>query len=136
MTKKEFLQEVVQEAKNIKEHATEKEKDRLDFAWLDPSNVTRCIYGQMSGHCRSDRALELINKCTVRVWESPNGIYEMRDKSFTTTKNKINGTIAEGAKVTGGFMFLSLLEGYIAMKGAKNKELIEFIRGETEELSL
>ena len=41
---------------------------KLDFLKLDSDNVERCIYGQMTAHCCSQAASDLINKCCKNVY--------------------------------------------------------------------
>lgn len=57
---------VVKEADNIKKYATEDEISKLNLYYLDGNRVTKCIYGQMTGHCISKRAAELINLCSEK----------------------------------------------------------------------
>jgi len=58
-------QEVKQEADNIRKFATKEEIAKLDFEALWTPSLKLCIYGQMTGHCHSERAIELIEKCAV-----------------------------------------------------------------------
>ena len=55
-TKKELLDAVKIEANNLRTLATQEEKNKLDFYNLDGVNYYKCIYGQMTGHCSSERA--------------------------------------------------------------------------------
>ena len=98
-SKKQFLQEVTDEIENIKLYATDKEKQKLDFDTFDPDYLTSSIYGQLTGHCESDRAIKLITKCCKRYYHS-------------------------------------LLEGFIRLKNANNKNIISYIKGEKEKLIL
>lgn len=60
---------VIQEAKNLRKLATREEKDQLNLVTLNPRNEWKCIYGQMTGSCFSDRAEELIVKSCQRVYK-------------------------------------------------------------------
>jgi len=65
MIKKYFIQQVVKELRALKKNATEKELGKLDFESFNSANPNKCIYGQMTGHCRGRRAKILINKCCL-----------------------------------------------------------------------
>lgn len=62
MRKALFLIAVRAEIKRIKRLATSEEIDRLDFSKFSHTNVMTCIYGQMTGHCYSDRARAIMPK--------------------------------------------------------------------------
>jgi len=112
MKKKDFLQLVEAEALHLRNNATDKEKDNLDFDALYANSSTRCVYGQMTGTCDSDRAKELYPKTFYTL--------PMLDASFTQTK--VRGFLASGERFTA-------LEAYIIMKGAKKKSLLNYIKG-------
>lgn len=57
-----------EEAIKLKEHATINERMRLDLNTLNPDYSDDCIYGQMTGYCSSERAMELIMLCAKRVY--------------------------------------------------------------------
>ena len=67
LTEKEFIDNVKSEIKAIKKHASKEEKKNLIFKDFRPTSGYDCVYGQMARHCRSDRAIELIEKCCVVV---------------------------------------------------------------------
>lgn len=67
-----FPKLVIDEATALRKHATEEEISNLDFETLKPDTVNSCIYGQMTGHCFSARAKELIEKSCKKVY-STNG---------------------------------------------------------------
>jgi predicted NAD-dependent protein-ADP-ribosyltransferase YbiA (DUF1768 family) len=54
---------VIKEAKNIKKFATKEEIDKLLADSVAPTSTNMCIYGQMTGNCYSQRALELLDLC-------------------------------------------------------------------------
>tara|TARA_R110000796_G_scaffold38007_3_gene95994 strand:- start:120 stop:551 length:432 start_codon:yes stop_codon:yes gene_type:complete len=62
---KTLYKKVVVEAKKLRGLLTTKEKERLKPNTLDPVQRTGCIYGQITGNCDSERAIELIKACTV-----------------------------------------------------------------------
>ena len=113
LTKKDFFAEVITEVEHLKKTATQKEIGRLDFSTLDATNYQLCIYGQMTGDCHSDRAVELANKKYEGI--SKDG------GSFTEWNNSIYSAASKD---------ISPLEVYITLKGAKNKSLIAYLKGE------
>lgn len=139
MKKAEFLKDVVHEIEMLKLHATEEEKSRLDFDMFDPESVYRCIYGQLTGNCENKRAHTLMDKACKRVWnvQSALGTDILLGKNFKEVNNFINGEYDEQMwGYSRSFTHLSALEGYIALKGAKNKQIIQYIKGEIDTLKL
>jgi len=65
---KQLIELAIEEAKNIKIHATSKEKNNLNLRTFDGSRSNKCIYGQMTENCYNKRATELITKCCERVY--------------------------------------------------------------------
>lgn len=65
-----FPKLVIEEATALRENATQREKDRLNFINLDPEHFERCIYGQMTGSCYNSRAIELIQKSASKVYNN------------------------------------------------------------------
>ncbi len=121
MITKKLKQLVKQEADNIKIHATEEEIGRLDFDILDCFSVHECIYGEMTGHCFNERAIELLRKCS-RPFSS--SIETLREYDLVYFQYG-HDTRAYSA-----------IEFYISRPNAKNKELIAYIKGETKTLRL
>lgn len=58
---------VIKEINNLIIHATKTERRRLNYKYFNPNHTTKCIYGQMTGSCDSERAKQLLNKCAVPV---------------------------------------------------------------------
>lgn len=116
-------QEVTQEAKNIRKYATKDERARLDFERLIPQSPRRCIYGQMTGTCRSSRAIQLLSKCALPYW------------SFKTSR-KLPEAKRKNTSYGESDIYFSPIESYIMQPKADNKALIAFIKGETDTLSL
>lgn len=67
MTIKEFKSLVIDEAVKLKAAATKDELSKLDFENLDGNSSYRCIYGQITGHCYSKRASQLLTQCAMGV---------------------------------------------------------------------
>ena len=140
-TKKQFFQEVTDEIENIKKFATDKEKQKLDFDNFDPDFLTSCIYGQLTGDCESDRAIKLIRKCCKRYFHfEENDLYfSFDDKTFKDVKIDINGIEMPDDFILDNlrnYEYHSLLEGFIRLRNANNKNIISYIKGDKEKLIL
>jgi len=144
ITKKQFLADVMHEIDMLKKHATQAEVSRLDFHLFNPSDYNQCIYGQLTGDCRSLRAKDLMDVSCIRTFDLTGDTDAVINENLTFAKAKasING-IYDGSPWTGdrgeanrSFYYLSALEGYIALKDAKNKEIIAYLKGETDTLTL
>lgn len=120
------------EAKKLKKFATKDEIDNLNLKQLDPADISRCIYGQMTGDCNSRRAQELIGKCCTQVYDTAlvsknydinaqlNGKpFEIPGERHTHYQSPIEMLIYDS---NGGF--------------SARKKIIAFLKGETETLSL
>jgi hypothetical protein len=70
ITPQELIKLVKEEAKYLKINASIEELERLDFETFNPQIFTKCIYGQMTGGCDSERSVELIQNSCVRVTSS------------------------------------------------------------------
>ena len=105
MTKQQ-IPAVIREIETLREHATAEEKARLDYIAFDPNNGRTCIYGQMTGHCNSERANELMGLST---YESL-----LRDDDLCE--------------------HLSPLEVYICDHPKWNWHILQYIKGEINEL--
>lgn len=143
-SEEEFLSLVMQEIENIKLHATPDQINRLDFSTLHPESYNDCIYGQMTGFCRSPIAAELINACTPVVlsvdgikMNECGGNFENLDriKMF-----KVSPTGAPLKIIPVSYASrLSMLEVYIMTdkaRGAVNENIIDYIKGTTKKLNL
>lgn len=119
---------VISEAKALKKHSTPEERKRLNFTWLFPTSASQCIYGQMTHNCFSDRAVELIQKCAKRVYNTHS------DGVSATTKRNLNGSPKKKSR----FSYWSPIEVFIAGKRKNqskyNEKLIQFLKGEINNL--
>ena len=148
MLKSEFLEEVAKEARALKENATKKELSRLNLKVLDPIDPEACIYGQMTGGCANSRSKYLISVCCTKMTDSgygdinPVDLYDEGRNRWVDIRPHINGEtdinrmFPDLSPNTRVYSYLSMIETYICMKDAKNKNLIEFLKGEREDLSL
>lgn len=113
-----LLEEVRKEAALLREHATKEERSRLDFRLLNAWDVSKCVYGQITGDCRSNRAEELLNKCATPVsktlFKIVDGAYSFRGKGK-------------------GF---SAIEFYISQHTANKWGLIDYLQDKTNTLEL
>lgn len=117
---------VLQEANNLKKYATPEELQSLDFEILYPSKPGLCIYGQMIGDCASPRAIELLNLCTKPYSEDLDVIETPTQQYFPARSGGFGSDYAP----------FSPIEFYICQHGAKNAELIAYLKGETTNLEL
>lgn len=119
-----FPKLVIEEAKALRKHATKDEKAILNFESLNPHNDWKCIYGQMTGHCHSERAVKLIKKCCRRV-------YKRTVIPQYTTAKQLNGSPVEMNR----FDFWSPIEVFIAKENHQaNAKLISYLKGEIKSL--
>lgn len=137
ITKKQFLADVMHEIEMLKLHATESEKSRLDNYWFDPSDIQQCIYGQMTGSCETKRAKELMSTSCVRIFDDQKHWDE--GSTFKDAKPSLNGAFKEEMWESNGqrnWNYISALEGYIMLKGAKSSAILSYIKGDLKTLSL
>lgn len=139
-----FLKDVFHEVQSLRHNATPEEKERLDFDTLDYNEPALCIYGQLTEDCSSLRAKELMDIGCIRVMDVPDGVDDIKEVNIEDEKFNINGEntgqgwiYSEEFKEYGrDYTHLSALEGYICTKDAKNKEIIDYIKGNINELVL
>ncbi len=123
MTKKYFKEQTIKELKALKRNATKKELGKLDFNTLTTHDGQRCIYGQMTGHCRTAKAKRLINKCCLT--------------KVDTTMFNIGSTIEHDIKITEKRSSItsdlfSFLESHIITYPQHNKNILAWLKGETK----
>lgn len=116
-TFEQLKQDVKKEAEALRVHATQEERGRLDMENLNPNQVTKCVYGLLTGSCMSERAIELINKCAP-VWYTSRSLGEL---SIVYSYNQSRW---------------SPIEAYIQQEEARNANLIAYLKGETDTLEL
>jgi hypothetical protein len=138
-TFEQLKEDVRKEAEALKIHATKEELAALDISNLRPEHVDKCIYGQMTGYCNSERGAELIYACACRYINDCD-ISDIKEDGFERIQKKVNGNTVEGFidNRRNGFPTLhySAIEAYILLPEANNANLIAFLRGETETLEL
>ncbi len=146
ISKSTFLKDVRYEVEMLRQHATDDEKENLVFRFFDPDNFQQCIYGLMTGDCRSHRAQELMDKSCIRVMDIPKQTFtsnSLNNSSFNDPRFVINGKYSgqtwkddESYKNRRDMRFLSALEGYIYLKDAKNRNVLDYIKGKIDVLEL
>lgn len=149
ISKKEFLKDVEHEIKMLRQHATKNELENL-LDYIDGQSVSSCIYGQLTGSCESLRAKELMNKSCIRVVHDNkdgfklsliSGLWQKREnETFRDIKKFINDEynsqmwkLLEGER---NYEYYSALEVYILLKGSKHKNILNYLKYKTNELSL
>ena len=123
MINRNLKRRVITEANNIKKYATAAQKDWLNFKTLDPGVTYGCIYGRMTGDCFNEDAYNLIIKCTSKPFSSSLSHYSENYKAWTKEYSDLRDS-----------RDFTPIEFYIMQEGAKNKNLIDFIKGEKETL--
>lgn len=132
MTELEEL--VIEEAILLKQHATKKELDSLDYGSLAGGSTHHCIYGQMTGNCENERTYELIRKCCSRVYKS--GKHENRIVSRLGSKPKklsdFSIRLDYYVSPIENFVFKNKKDVYNSSE--KVKKLINFLKGNLNKL--
>lgn len=127
MITKKLKLKVIDEATKLKSCATQKELKKLNFNRLRPNDKSRCIYGQMTKNCFNKRATELLNCCTVPYSSDTGDYIRTRVKSFND-KNRTDWKYDNWV--------FSAIEFYITQDSAKNNNLIDYLKGNKETLTI
>lgn len=122
---KEFKKEVKREMDLIILHQTKEKINKLDFSELDSSDSNLCIYGQMEGCCDYQSAIDLFSKTCRFMYRCLDYLYDLEE---IDTKLNYKESIKE-------FCF-SPLEVYIYQAGAKNEDVIKYLKGEIKTIEL
>ena len=136
--KDRFIWEVTNEAIALRENATRDELNKLSLAVLNPMTEYGCIYGQMTGSCFSEKASDLIVQCCPRYFRS----YAVTQYNhFGNVINNANGTKVVNfknarKKSSKEDRHFSAIEVYITLPNAKLKNLVSYLRKETDKLDL
>lgn len=118
MKKSEFLLEVKAELDNLKAKATKEEISMLNLENFDHNHYSRCIYGQMTGHCDSSRAKMLSPKVYFDL-----GRGNLFSKQSFQKRERNNCYTA--------------LEKYLFMvKKPTHKKIISYLKGEIDTIKL
>lgn len=121
------------EAKKLKMAATKEEISKLNIGTCDADSFRRCIYGQMTGTCESERAKELISLCCEKIYDARN--------SFIIAASKLNGRPFDETKFTKSkvraWNYVSPIECLVLGRNAGREAvnvLIPFLKGETKKI--
>lgn len=126
---KGLFEEVIKEAYLLRKHATEEEKNKLDLGVLDGDNAKTCIYGLLTGHCDSSRAVELLELCAKHYTVGFTYVREPYRKTFQRDKGfYCDSTFSERA-------VFSAIEFYLSYAADGGYKVGLFIRGDKEELT-
>lgn len=147
ITKKQFLADVLHEATVLRNIMTDDEKKKLDFYSLDPNKQALCIYGQATGDCESNRAKVLMDAACVRMTDTsqfeknPADLFKEQENIWDKIRPMINGSYTDRSWTnslhnTRIYDYLSMIETYICLDTANNKDLIAYIKGEIAEVKL
>jgi hypothetical protein len=117
---------VIEEATNLKKHATQEELNKLDIKRLFSSQVDLCVYGQMTGICFSERATELMKTCCKRVYNTDAG--SVRDCS-------VNGSPENKNRIHFWSPIEVFIDQYRNQNNGNNEQLIKFLKGEIDVLN-
>ena len=135
--------DVEKEARALRKHALPQEKENLRFGAFCSDGAMSCIYGLLTGDCRSERAAELIYTCCPRYFVNQRtGL--LSKVGHREAVKVVNGTKIEGVSTASGLRshrakeirHFSAIEAYILAPNARNANLIAFIKGETNTLKL
>jgi len=132
MTKLEEL--VIEEAKLLRRHTTTKELQNLVYEKLEGEETRACIYGQMTGDCRSTRAYELIQQCCNRVYKTSD-IEDILVGKLNGKPKKLSNPyyrLEYYASPIENFLFK--YKKTIYDKSEKVEKLVKFLKGEIETL--
>jgi hypothetical protein len=141
-TFEQLKEDVRKEAEALRVHATKDERERLNMQDFNGNLQDGCIYGLMTGSCASERAHELIRACCskyiINDGYSPSIMRDRKDIEIPVAKTS-SPKLARVRKV--GEMgttlkYLSAVEAYVMVPNSKDANLISYLRGETETLTL
>jgi len=120
MKRTEFLEMVKEEIEHIRANATKKELDNLCFSLFCHMSPFGCIYGQMTGHCGSKRAKELMPKSFLQHF------FLGRDSD-----------LSELEIVPPGIANMTALELYLyVVDGLVHERIIAYLKGEVNQLEI
>lgn len=141
-TEADLIADVKAEAEKLKNTATATELARLNIKYVRPDSHSHCIYGQITGSCFSGRATALIMACTPRYFERDVIEWVCTQDEKMPVNEAIrfaNGTVVESFasdRQQRWPMHYSAIEAYICTEGAKIKNLVGYLKGETDTLEL
>ena len=142
MTNVQLLTEAaMHEIEMLKKHATDKEKNRLTMEQFDPTHVTRCIYGMMTGDCASVRARELMDLSCIKMIRGDSYFCDRKtakdiEVGIKYDTNDIWEDWENGKGVNRSYRYLSALECYIVMYLCDVPKIIDYLKSDIDQLNL
>jgi hypothetical protein len=126
---KKMVSLATEEAKLLKKHLTQVEKDRLYVSSFRPKQRDGCIYGLATGDCYSGRASELIQLCAKRS-------YVYKDPVMLMESCVLNGKITKARDMDEYFSPIEILivQGSQFTKKSNGQAIINYLRGVSEHL--
>lgn len=144
----QLVWDVINEAIALREYATAEEREKLNFRNLNAGLSMLCVYGQMTGHCHSERAGELIQLCTPRYFK----VYALSSMNPSVERivSHANGEhvkdfLKERASQIDDTMHrmpelhFSAIEAFISLEPLYPKQvksLVKYLRGESDDLNV
>lgn len=130
-TKEELIPYVLQEVEGLRKYATKEQKAKLDLNELNPKWDSECIYGLMTGSCKSLEAAELAAKCGLFI------SFGRVQTSNTTLKDTLSSLIEEPKVSRSSFnSTFSPMEVYISIRPIDARNILRYIKGSIDELIL
>ena len=139
-TFEQLKEDVRKEAEALRVHATKEERERINLKDFFHRGRHSCIYGLATFDCHSQRAAELIQKCTPRYFKNKR-LTDIRFEGFKGITKRVNGMQVKGfvqSRTSDDIesKHYSAIEAYILLPEANNANLIAYLRGETDNLEL
>ena len=138
MRKDQLIKGILKEIENIKIHATDAEKEKLDFSMFSGGMSGHCIYGLMTGNCYSKRAGELIKKCVSGKGIVGMGIGHRSSEEYPSLDQFVgmNNFLPDLQKSIKSGLIRTLhtkLEWYVfKLSREQVKPIIDYIKGNTD----
>ena len=130
---------VMHEIEMLKQHATDEEKNRLSMINFDPNHVTKCIYGMLTGDCGSMRARELMDLSCIKMFKGDAYYFWKKtvkdiDDAVKYDTDNLWEDWESGKGVNRSYRYLSALECYITMYLCDVPKIIDYIKGNINQL--
>ena len=142
-TVEQFIEDVKKEAIALRQYATPEELHKLNLNTLNPVSLFECIYGQMTGNCKSSRASMLIMNCCRQFIKNSFDEDDIDTITQMAVGKRLDGADnlesfekARGCRFELEILYLSALEAYIMMPDADVANLLSYLKGETDTLDL
>ena len=141
----DLFERVQQEATELKKRLTPEEIAKLDSVNIK-NTEDQCVYGQLTGNCSSERAFDLMQDCCLKVYT----VHRMDTEERKQGKEwlTLNGSPKEKERRGKyNYDYFSPIESLLALVDEEQvgtiftppeniKNLIAYLKGETEELIL